>query len=120
MSPAASSFVAALWSPFYGYERFVLQGNMTRLAPGAIGAPRFGLPNRGTTLTTPRLLRSGRVDRATLAVLAGVFVGNAALSAMDEDINGGGLTPLAAARANQALPQNAYWLDVYHNTTTQL
>ena len=115
----ALPFVAALWVPFWGYQRFVTDGKMTRLVGGKLGA-HFGLPNRGTTLTTPALLRSGRVDAVTLGVLASMFIGNAAVSAMDDDIHSRGMSPLGAARKSQALPQNAYWVEVYRNASIPL
>ena len=111
-------FVSALWVPWWGYKAFIFSGNMSRLDSGSIGSPAFGPPNRGTTLTTPKVLGSGKLDSQTLGVLASMFVGNAAVSSMDNLIHFKKMTALEAAALNEAVGPNKYWFEVYKNTTT--
>merc|ERR1719506_574593 len=98
-----------MWLPFWGYKKFVLSGQMTRLDSGTIGTPAFGPPNRGTTLATPALLKSGKIDTVTLGVLASMFVGTSAVATMDDAIHSDGMTPLEAAASNE----DKYWAEVY-------
>ena len=93
---------------------------MTRLSDGTIGTPAFGPPNRGTTLTTPAFLKSGKLDSETLGVLASMFVGNLAVSEMDDLIHFNGSTPLEAAAVNEAIEPNSYWFQLYQDTNTSV
>eukprot|EP00450_Noctiluca_scintillans_P000912 CAMPEP_0194492312 /NCGR_PEP_ID=MMETSP0253-20130528/10914_1 /TAXON_ID=2966 /ORGANISM="Noctiluca scintillans" /LENGTH=325 /DNA_ID=CAMNT_0039333161 /DNA_START=61 /DNA_END=1038 /DNA_ORIENTATION=- len=113
-------FVSALWLPFWGYQRYVVDGTMTRLSSGTVGAPAFGLPNRGVTLVAPSFLKSGLLDDVTLGVLASMFIGNSAIAVMDESIYSNHRTPIDAALESALLPENNYWFEVYRDTSTPL
>jgi hypothetical protein len=76
-SSCGRKFVVAWYAPFWGMDRYVLNGAYTQLNSGAIGASFFGRDNRAVTICTPQFAASGVIDSGTWDILAAVFLGNA-------------------------------------------
>ena len=120
-SSYSEKFLVTWWTPWWGYEYYIANGQYKELSNGVTGSQYFGRINRGTTLSTPMFAKSGVIDSTTWNVLASIDVGNDAINYMDSYLhNHSSATIYDAFDIMMADPRYSYWYRDYRNMSTFL